>query len=189
MLQWTTEVEKTVGRMVQIILTDPDLLSLHQRFGGELFRRSSVFHELKRFLEENEVRGGTCLEVGTWNAVTASILSRFFERVHTVDIVSNPRAREVLDYLGIENVELHVVSDNREKAELVRSLTFDFAYLDGDHAHDTDSDFDLVKHCGRVLFQECLPMQPPVWRLVRKLPAKEVTFGGIGLALWERSRK
>ncbi len=185
MIQWTTEVEKTVGRMVQIILTDPDLLSLHQHFGGEIFRRSSVFHELSRFLEENDVRGDTCLEIGTWNAITAVILARRFRRVISIDIVSNPRAREVLDYLQVSNVELHVVSDNREKARLVESLEFDFAYLDGDHAHDTESDFALAKHCGRVLFQECLPMQPPVWRLVRKLNPKEVTFGGIGLALWE----
>jgi hypothetical protein len=187
MIEWTQETEKRVGRMLQIILTDPALLAIHQRFGGEVFRRSSVFHDLKRFLEQCDVRGDTCLEIGTWNGITAVILSRMFRRVVTMDIFHNPVRHEILSHLGISNVEFIDLEDNEHKARLVRDLDFDFAYLDGNHAEDTELDWSLANRCGRVLFQECLPMQPPVHNLVRKLPPEEVVYGGVGLALWRRS--
>lgn len=186
MIEWTQDTEKRVGRMLQIILTDPYLLEIHKTFGGEVFRRSSVFHELKRFLESQNISGETCFEIGTWNGITAVILSRYFKRVVSVDVVHNPLRHKIVEHLGIKNIEFIDVVDNHHKAEIAKRLTFDFAYVDGDHANDTDSDFKLVKRCGRVLFQECLPFQPPVWDLVRSLPPEEVTYGGIGLALWKR---
>lgn len=187
MIEWTQETEKRIGRMLQIILTDPALFAIHQRFGGEVFRRSSVFHELKRFLEQCDVRGKTCLEIGTWNGITAVILSRLFERVVSMDIFHNPVRYEILDHLGIKNVHFVNLKDNQDKARVVSDLEFDFAYLDGNHAADTELDWKLTNRCGRVLFQECLPMQPPVHNLVRSLPPQEVVYGGIGLALWRRS--
>jgi len=186
MIEWTTETEKRIGRMLQIILTDPRLFAIHQRFGGEVFRRSSVFHELKRFLEQCDVRGDTCFEIGTWNGITAVVLSQFFDRVVSVDIFHNPVRFEILEHLGIRNVEFIDLRDNQHKAAVADSLKFDFAYLDGNHAADTDLDWNLTKRCGRVLFQECLPMQPPVHNLVRSLPPDEVVYGGIGLALWRK---
>lgn len=188
MIEWSTETEKRVGRMVQIILTDPWLLEIHQKFGGEVFRRSSVFHELKRFLENQKVVGDTAFEIGTWNGITAVILSRYFRRVVTVDVVHNPLRQQIVEHLGITNIEFVDIKDNAEKARVVEATKFDFAYVDGDHANDTETDWQLVRHCGRVMFQEVLPMQPPVWRLVRMLPPDQVTYGGIGLALWKSPR-
>ena len=186
MIEWTQETEKRIGRMLQIILTDPQLLAIHQKFGGEVFRRSSVFHELKRFLQECRVEGDTCLEIGTWNGITAVVLSRFFRRVVSMDIFHNPVRHEILEHLGIRNVEFIDLRDNEHKAQVVRGLDFQFAYLDGNHADDTELDWRLTNHCGQVLFQECLPMQPPVHNLVRSLPPDEVLYGGIGLALWRK---
>lgn len=184
MIEWTTETEKRIGRMLQIILTDQHLFAIHQRFGGEVFRRSSVFHELKRFLQQCEVRGDTCVEIGTWNGITAVVLSQFFRRVVSMDIFHNPVRHEIVAHLGIKNVEFVDLTGNEHKAEVLRGLDFDFAYLDGNHADDTELDWRLARRCGRVLFQECLPMQPPVYNLVRSLPPDEVVYGGIGLALW-----
>lgn len=188
MIEWTQETEKRVGRMLQIVLTDPDLMAIYQRFGGEVFRRSSVFHELKRFLLECNVKGDTCLEVGTWNGITAVVLSRFFRRVVSMDIFHNPVRHEILAHLGIDNVEFVDLADNDHKQQVVQELQFDFAYLDGNHANDTALDWMLTRRCGQVLFQECLPMQPPVYNLVRSLPPHEVVYGGIGLALWRQQK-
>ncbi len=187
---WSQEIEKQVGDRVQTVLADPYLLKAYRRFGDDIVRRSSVFHGLARFLAERKIRGQRCFEVGTWNGLTAAILSRHFDEVVTVDIVDRPLKQEVLDHLGITNVRCHVVSENAKKLALWKSYRcqFDFAYLDGDHAHDTDSDFELVKGCGRVLFHEVWPFQPPVWELVHQLPREEVVHGGLGLALWERPR-
>ena len=180
-------MEKQVGRRVQILLDDPVLLRLYQKFGGEIFRRSSIFHDLEKFLKDENIRGKCCFEVGTWNGLTAIILSRFFDRVVTVDIVNQPLKLEILKEAGVTNVECINIHKNKQKKEIVENLDFDFTYLDGDHANDTHADFSLVKKCGRVLFHEAWPFQPPVWDLINHLPSNEVTLGGAGLALWRQS--
>ncbi len=61
---------------------------------------------------------------------------------------------------------------------------FDAAYVDGDHARDTATDFRLVQRCRRVLFHEYWPVQKPVVALVDRLRAEgEVETEG-KLALW-----
>ncbi len=181
---WTSEMEKQVGVRLQILLRDPQLMAVFDKFGGEAFRRSSVFHGLHQLLVDNDVRGKTCFEVGTWNGLTALVLSRFFDRVITVDIAHNEQKHEILKHAGVTNVRCFDIADNAEKAQIAAKFEFDCAYLDGDHAHDTESDWDITKHCGQVVFHEVWPFQPPVWDLVHSLNPREVAFGGAGLALW-----
>ncbi len=185
---WTEAMEKQVGHRVQALLGDPVLLAVYEKFGIAPFRRSSVFHGLGRFLRQRKVSGQCCFEIGTWNGLTAAVLSRFFERVVTVDIAHNELKHEILLHLGITNVECIDIKDNAHKAQVAKNTKFDFAYLDGDHAHDTESDWELTKGCGRVLFHECWPFQEPVWQRVNMLPPEEVHYGGAGLALWEQKR-
>lgn len=186
---WSEAIEKQVGDRVQMVLRDPYLLAAYQRFGAEVLRRSSVFHGLDRFMAERGIRGKRCFEVGTWNGLTAAVLSRYFDQVVTVDIAHRALKHEVLGHLGIKNVTCVDIDDNDEKATIwKRHSPFDFAYLDGDHANDTTTDFELVKGCGRVLLHEAWPFQVPVWTLVHELPYEEVTFSGCGLALWEQKR-
>lgn len=186
MLQfWTEQMEKQLGDRMQMLLGDEALLKVYQKFGGSPFRRSSVFHGLARFLRQCEVRGGTCFEIGTWNGLTAAVLSRFFDQVVTVDIAHNELKHEILSHLGITNVKCVDIRDNDHKAQVAKRLEFDFAYLDGDHANDTESDWELTKGCRHILFHEVWPFQDPVWRLVNQLPYQQVTYGGAGLALWD----
>lgn len=187
MQHWTQGMEKQVGRRVQILLEDPVLLNLYKKFGAEIFRRSSVFHDLAKFLEQNNIRGKCAFEVGTWNGLTALVLSRFFDRVVTVDIADQPDKYAILKEAGVTNVQFIHIPNNDAKAGVLSGLDFDFAYLDGDHANDTDDDFKLVRKCGRVLFHEYWPFQPPVWGLVNGLPQDEVKHNGAGLALWRKA--
>lgn len=181
-------MEKRVQARVQTIACNPLLFRIMQDFGGDVFRRSSVYHGLDEFLAEQDVRGRACFEIGTWNGLTAIVLSRYFDRVITVDIVNNPLKHRIIAHLGIDNIRCFDIADNADKARVAAEFDFDFAYLDGDHAHDTETDFDLVKGCGRVLFHEVWPFQKPVWELVHRLPQHEVFHGGDGLALWDRTR-
>ncbi len=119
------------------------------------------------------------------------MLSQFFDKVVCVS-VDRPQDRslkyEIVNFLGITNIEFHDVADNAEKAKVIAGLDFDFAYSDGDHAHDTRADFDLVKRCGRVLFHEYWPIQPSVWNLVNSLPQHEISRARFDcFAYWERS--
>lgn len=182
--QWTSDMEKQVGDRLNTVMCDPQLLSVYQRFGGEVFRRSSVFHGLSKILSDNDVRGKTCFEVGTWNGLTSVVLSKFFDRVVTIDIAHNQQKHDIIEHLGITNIECIDIPDNSAKAGIIAGLDFDFAYLDGDHANDTEKDWELTKHCGRVLFHEVWPFQSPVWELVHSLDQGNVTYGGYGLAIW-----
>lgn len=183
---WTREMEKQLAYRVNVLLNDPQLLSVWQTFGRDVLRRSSALHGLDDFMRAKGIRGDTCFEVGTWAGITAVILSRYFRRVVTVDIVHHPQKLPILKHLGITNVECIDIDSEADKARIVRDLgrSLDFAYLDGDHHARTESDFDAVKHCGRVMFQEVFPWQSPVWELVHSLPQAEISTGGFGFALW-----
>lgn len=183
---WTSAMEKQVAYRVNVLLNDPQLLSVHQTFGRDVFRCSSALHGLDDFMREHNLRGDTCFEVGTWAGITAVILSRYFKRVVTVDVVHHPQKLQILNHLGITNVECIGIESERDKPRIIKSLGkgFDFAYLDGDHHGCTESDFEATKSCGRVLFQEVFPWQSPVWELVHSLPEAQVVRGGFGFALW-----
>lgn len=145
-----------------------------------------------RLVEDLKI-GKTCLEIGTFHGITAVVLSQFFDQVLCVS-VDDPNAKllkeDIIHFLGIKNIAFHDARDNAEKAAFIKAATFDFCYQDGDHTNDTPADFALVKHCGRVLFHEFWPLQPPVWNLVNSLPQHEVTRAQFDcLAYWEAGRK
>lgn len=153
-----------------------------RKFGKTAFARSSACMEFESFVRRILPPGGgamTCLEIGTYQGMSAVILSQFFDRVICVSVDDDPRRiikRDIVDFLGIKNIEFHDVNNNAEKKRLVDSLSFDFAYSDGDHANDANEDFDLVHRCGRVLMHEAWPLQSSVWNLAHSLLADEVTW-------------
>lgn len=185
-------IEPIVGEIKTGAFSSPLLNSILRHFGRTVFGRSSACMEFEGFLRRLEVRGKTCLEIGTMNGITAIVLSQFFDQVICVSVdVERERLRkhEIIAYLGIKNITFHDVNDNDEKARVINALDFDFAYVDGDHARDTREDFALVKRCGRVLFHEYWPIQPTVWNLVNELPAHEVRKAQYDcFAYWERSK-
>lgn len=192
LLHWTLAMEKQVGARVAMVMGDKMLLSAFERFGAQVFRRSSIFHGLAQFLVDNKISGECCLEIGTWNGLTAAVLSRHFRRVVTLDIAHNAIKHEILDHLGIKNVECVDIEGNEDKPVVMenlrkRGLIVDCAYLDGNHAEDTEEDWALTRDCCRVLFHEVWPFQSPVWGLVHSLPQYQVKHGGFGLALWDGS--
>ena len=138
----------------------------------------------------------TVLEIGTYRGVAAAEISRYCERVVTIDLRYGKLEKmgEVFDRasfwksLGIENVELLLIDDDAEKKRVVDGLEFDLAFIDG--AHDdasVRSDFDLVKRCGLVLFHDYdrrgVPGQDCVWDFVNTLPREQVEIIDI-FAMW-----
>jgi len=182
--------EALVGEITFGPFSNPQLNAVLKRFGKTAFGRSSVCMEFESFLRQIGVRGGTCLEIGSFNGISGVVLSQFFDRVICVSVDDKPipLKHEIVHYLGIANVDFIDVKDNAEKDRVVNGLEFDFCYQDGDHTHDTRADFELVKRCGRVLFHEYWPLQAPVWNLVNSLPADEVTRAQFDcLAYWHRN--
>ena len=145
--------------------------ALNIRDGGGVF---------EKVLSEKSYR--CAVEIGTCKGMTALVLSRFFDEVVSIDIVDDGDREAIASYCGVRNIRFVTVANNEEKAAVINGLTFDGAYVDGDHARDTVTDFALVKRCGQVLFHEYWPAQPPVWNLVNSL-GTVVTHGK--LALWK----
>lgn len=173
--------EKKFYERFWALLRNRDLMRVFETYGPEAFRRSSVLEGFEAFIDQNGFMGTTCVEIGTLNGLTAVVLARRFERVVSIDIVDSARKREIVDLLGIGNIDFVNVRDNAEKASIVDGLQFDAAYVDGDHTNDTATDFALVKRCGRVLFHEHWSAQPAVIDLVAGL--NNVVAAG-KLALW-----
>ncbi len=145
------------------------------------------------------------LEIGTYRGVGAAEISQYVEHVDTIDLrfgkieINRRDGRDAIDMthdreafwrsLGIDNISLHLISSEDEKAQIIAGLDFDFALIDG--AHDDPAivrnDFELVKHCGAVLFHDVdwrsKPEQNIVVDFVASLPQHEVTYIDI-FALW-----
>lgn len=176
--------EKLFYERFYALHNDPLLLDIFNKFGIRVFRRSSVLEGFDAFLVKNRFNGKCCVEIGTCKGLTAIVLSRYFEKVVTIDVVRDPEKEDIANYFGIKNIAFVDVKDNEQKAKVIRSLQFDAAYVDGDHTNDTEADFELVKRCGRVLFHEYWPAQPPVWNLVNRLFKSDQVITKGKLALW-----
>lgn len=171
--------------------THPIMAKILAHYGRRAFARSSACMGFIGFLDRIKAHGGTALEIGTYHGITALLLAERFERVISVSVDDEDPGRlmkrELADFVGARNIDFYDAKDNAEKVEIVNRLAFDFAYSDGDHTNDTELDFGLVERCGRVLFHEVWPLQPPVWNLVNSLPQHEVTWCETDiLAYWER---
>jgi predicted O-methyltransferase YrrM len=102
------------------------------------------------------------LEIGTFRGVSAACMAQYVDRVTTIDLHHGRieqlgqtwDRRGMWEQLGIDNIDLRLVNDDAEKAEIVNSLDFDFAFVDGCHDSSVANDFALVKRCGAVLFHD-----------------------------------
>lgn len=137
----------------------------------------------------------TVLEIGTYKGCAAAEIAQYCERVVTIDLKHGKLElngeewdRQVFwKSLGISNVELRLVADDREKARVVNALDFDLAFIDGAHDHTVRNDFELVRRCGRVLFHDADDNGPGrsncVHEFISTLPAHQVEIMDI-FALW-----
>ena len=128
----------------------------------------------------------TVLEIGTYRGVGAAEMSQYAEKVITIDLKHGKLERqgekhdrqEFWKSLGIDNIEFHAVKNDAEKADLVNSLEFDFALIDGAHDQTVRNDFELVKRCGTVLFHDFDPRgsddKDHVYNFVRTLPSAQL---------------
>jgi len=173
--------EKWMYEKFWCLLNDKQLMRVFEKFGPAAFRRSSVLEGFENFIKAHKFAGETVCEIGTLKGLTAVVLARYFKRVVTVDILDDEQKYEIARMLGINNIKFINVDDDYEKAAVLATYGFDAAYIDGDHTHDTESDFALVRRCGQVLMHENWSAQPSVLRLVGGL--SNIVAGG-KFALW-----
>lgn len=164
----TLAEEKLLYERFWCLLNDRQLMHLFAKYGPALFRRSSVLEGFETFITSHGFSGECCVEIGTLKGLTALVLARYFKTVVTIDIADDPQKYAIANGLGVRNITFVNVKDNAEKAAVIRGLQFDAAYIDGDHAHDTELDWSLVERCHRVLLHEHWDAQPSVRDKVRQ---------------------
>lgn len=103
----------------------------------------------------NVLQIDTAVEIGTYQGSSAAYIAQFANRVHTFDIVDYYKP-QFWKELGLEDkIIYHLVKDKEEIRQILQTIEFDFAFIDDGHEYEEcKADFELVKHCGRVLFHD-----------------------------------
>jgi len=139
------------------------------------------------------------VEIGTHQGVSASVLAKF-GIVNTYDVVDWPLRDEIIEHLGNshriefkliptenggkqlpgEPDRMNIIREGNEwlSAEL-RNKTFDIAFIDGNHEHESVvQNFESVKHCGVVVFHDYNKNQFHNHRTVRFVDSIPKNYGG-----------
>lgn len=135
------------------------------------------------------------LEIGTYRGISAAYLATFCDHVTTIDLIhgqmeslgENFDRIAFWEHMGVrEKIDLILVRDDAHKAQVVPTLFFDAAFIDGGKVN-IETDFDLVKRCGTVLMHDVDDRgraDDYVFKFVTtKLPPKQVRRMDI-FALW-----
>lgn len=102
-----------------------------------------------------EGKGIHCaVEIGTFHGISAQYISRFVDKVITIDVEERPETKLIREFCRNPKVEYFVVKNDEEKKELISRLDFQFAFIDGLHNHMVDFDAEITKHCGNLLFHD-----------------------------------
>lgn len=126
---------------------------------GEEFLTHSVISKqnerdiLKYYL--NKIKPRVIVEIGTFRGATTAFLSRYAHKVYSFDIKDHLGRHCLWEEFKIKNIEFFKIDNEKEKKNIIDSLRFDFAFVDGMHRTPfPENDFCMVKHCKRVLFHD-----------------------------------
>ena len=136
------------------------------------------------------------LEIGTHEGLATSFLTQFCKHIDTIDIRDYYIKYKFWYHYKLNKIiDAHVCKSDEAKTALVKTLKFDFAFVDGDHQEGVLLDWNIVKHCGRVLFHDYkVGKQYPerykdvykhIINLVDSLPKDEVIIDA-PFAYWEK---
>jgi len=154
------------------------------------------------------------IEIGTHQGVSAAILAEY-GIVHTFDVVDWSYRDEIIEHLGAGHrivfslvptsnhgkglptgaARTKIIEEGNEWLSVeLRSRTFDFVFIDGNHDYDSVvSNFESVNHCGCVIFHDYRHEPLHKDRTVRFVDSVEREYGGTitrmePFAVWKDGR-
>ncbi len=174
--------------------------SVKYYYGYNHIHRSVISSVEQERLFRSLLRGKkikVAVEIGTYNGTTTALLAHYADRVITIDTCNYiDKYPFWFDYGVYEKIDSYLVTDDEDKADLLREIDFDFAFLDGNHSEKgVRFDLECVKKCGRVLFHDyyepyrkydvAAGSSRGVINVVSELPGDEVRIG-LPFAYWEK---
>ncbi len=150
---------------------------------------------MRYFLRAKKIK--CAVETGTYNGTTTALLAHYADKVITIDKKNYiDKFPFWADYGVYGKIDSYTVDNDDDKAELLKGIDFDFAFIDGDHSErGVRVDFECVKKCGRVLFHdyyesgskydEGAAKKQGICKVVGELPIDEVLIAR-PFAYWEK---
>lgn len=125
----------------------------------------------------SQLRPCRAVEIGTLYGVTTALLAHYAHHVTTIDIAYQQQASYLQSYFGVnKKIRNVIVGSDEDKAEFLKSIDFDFAFIDADHSYEgVKFDFECVRKCKRVLFHDYgLIEHTGITKFVDELPKREI---------------
>ncbi len=144
--------------------------------------------EFREFFKNIKIK--IIVEIGTFQGVSTAYMARFAENIFTFDIEDYPKKYKIWkDFKIINKIHYFTIKNRKEIKNILKNIKFDFAFIDGNHSYkNVKADFELVKHCGKVLFHDTnYPEQPDVKKFVEEIGAKII--GNIAYWIYNECEK
>lgn len=158
--------------------------------------RKTIEYCLKHYPRKQNI----AVETGTFHGVSASLLAEYFDKIYTFDATTGYVKEEnikyeIWDYLGIrDKIQFYLIKDDVEKNQILKTLNYNFAFVDGKHVGGVSIDYELLKGCGRLLFHDYIPnlplnnMRTHIVNFVNSL-GKNIVYTNPPFALWIGEKK
>lgn len=163
---------------------------LIDKFGNHINHMSCVYPDkngekrLREMCQKINPRR-TVLEIGTYQGVSACIMSEYFDKVLTIDIKRQDLTNEIIDFCGCtEKISNYVIGDRKEEKSLVDKLCkdndLDMIFIDGEHTHyELSKDWDMLNSkCSSILIHDYDPYYKDVYDFVNKIEGWEKQVNG-----------
>lgn len=136
---------------------------LIEKFGSQINHMSCVYLDdgenvLRSYLKDiGKIR--TAIEIGTYQGVSACIISEFADKVHSIDIEPRQLTQHIINFLEVENVITYVVENREKEIDIVNDIfekeNVDFVFIDGEHFNgELEKDFEMTKKCKKILIHD-----------------------------------
>lgn len=137
----------------------------------------------------------TCIEIGTYQAVSSCILAQYFEIVYTIDIEKQKLTEPIIDFCKAKNISLNIIKNQKQKKDLIdtifESKKVDLCFIDGEHFNgEFKKDFDLCKKSKYILVHDYEKSFPEVYSFCNSLKGyKKVIKGSFCLLVREGKKR
>jgi hypothetical protein len=119
----------------------------------------------------------SCLEIGTYQGVSACVLSEYFEDVLTIDIEKQPLTTQIIEYGKVGNITAVLVKNRKDEDAIIKKAftsPIQLVFIDGEHFNgELKKDWESVnEHCDNILIHDYSPFFSEVYDFVNEKSKK-----------------